>query len=160
MKSTNFLILSVSIFFWISCKDRIKDPSDKNSDKENPYLEVIQNPATADNPKDSSRLAKIEFQNIRYDFGTITDLNNVGYVFFFRNSGNVKLLISNVETSCGCTTTQYPTGFISPGDTNSIQVRFDASGRSGRQEKTIKVLANTEPPQTVLYLTGNIISKK
>jgi hypothetical protein len=36
-------------------------------------------------------------------------------------------------------------------------VVFDSEGRSGRQDKTVTVVANTTPPSTVLTLSGEVV---
>ena len=37
-------------------------------------------------------------------------------------------------------------GPVKPGEKATISVTFDSEGRSGRQDKTVTVVANTVPP--------------
>lgn len=46
--------------------------------------------------------------------------------FKMKNSGDKPLLISDVKTSCGCTTVSYPKGAIAPGKKFSVSAVYDA----------------------------------
>nr|MBA2407698.1 DUF1573 domain-containing protein [Chitinophagales bacterium] len=48
---------------------------------------------------------------------------------------------------------------IPPGGKGQIEVQFDSKGRSGLQNKTVTVTANTDPSQTVLNISSNVDKK-
>ncbi|QRR01825.1 DUF1573 domain-containing protein [Dyadobacter sandarakinus] len=89
-----------------------------------------------------------------YDFGTITEGKVVEHDFRFRNDGEYPLILSNITSSCGCTTPEWPKEPIGPNQTSTIKVRFDSKNKSGPQVKTITVYANTEPAYSELRLRG------
>jgi len=92
----------------------------------------------------------IKFLATEHDFGIVKEGEKVVHVFEVLNAGNADLLIQSVHPSCGCTMPKYDKKPIRPGRKGSIEVVFDTKGRSGIQRKTVTVVTNTEPPNTVL----------
>ena len=45
------------------------------------------------------------------------------------------------------------------GETGEIQVEFNSKGKSGKQSKRVTITANTDPAQTFLTISGNVIAK-
>ncbi|MBX7141408.1 MAG: DUF1573 domain-containing protein [Chitinophagales bacterium] len=112
------------------------------------------NSVTANQPR-----TLIKFDEMKYDFGDITEGEVVHHTFNFTNTGTNPLVISNAIGSCGCTVPTYPREPIAPGTKATIEVQFNSSGREGLQNKTITVTANTEPNPTVLTITANVNKK-
>ena len=99
----------------------------------------------------SEKMPKIEFAEAGvHDFGTITEGDTVEHDFKFTNTGQYPLIINNITASCGCTTPEWPREPIAPGSASSIKVRFNSRGKSGEQNKTVTIFANTEPATTDL----------
>jgi len=96
-----------------------------------------------------------------YDFGTVQEGAVVEHTFRFRNDGEYPLILSNITSSCGCTTPEWPKEPIESKATSNIKVRFDTRNKSGPQVKTITVYANTEPAYSELRLKGivNVVAK-
>ena len=68
-------------------------------------------------------------------------------------------MITDVRGSCGCTVAKnWPRMPVGPGERNAITVNFNSEGRPGVQHKTITVVANTDPPTSVLTLSGEVIA--
>lgn len=140
-----------------SCKNS-STANDKPHESNNPYIDAIKNSATADNPDDSSHLARILILEQDYNFGTLSLKDTFHHDFKFINTGNARLLISSVSGTCGCTSADYPKGFILPSDTGIIKVRF-VPEKTGDQEKPITITANTRPNKTVIQFKGKVLSK-
>ncbi|MBN2237839.1 MAG: DUF1573 domain-containing protein [Bacteroidales bacterium] len=102
----------------------------------------------------------ISFEKTSHDFGAVVDGEKVTYSFKFSNTGNNDLEIQNVGTSCGCTASDYTKGLIKPGEKGRIQVTFNSSHRTGMQNKTISVKANTQPETTVLNIQAQVVDKE
>lgn len=96
----------------------------------------------------------IEFEETTYDFGTVKQGEKVSHIFKFRNTGNEPLIISNAKATCGCTVPNWPKDPIPPGGTGEMEVVFDTKGKSNKQNKKVTITANTNPPQTFVYMTG------
>jgi len=78
-------------------------------------------------------------------------------VFHFRNSGDAPVIITSVQTSCGCTSVALDKGNYSPGQTGELKVTYYFAGQVGRQEKTVSVTTSDAPDRpTVLALRVKI----
>lgn len=103
-------------------------------------------------------LPVIAFEKSTFDFGTIKEGEIVKHTFRFKNTGKTPLLIQNATASCGCTVPDWPKDPIAPNQEGKIIVEFNSSGKSGMQNKTVTILANTDPPTNTLELKGMIRS--
>ena len=95
-----------------------------------------------------------------HDFGILQDGEVVTYKFKFTNTGNADLIVSSATASCGCTVPSYPKEPVKPGQESAIDVQFNSSGKSGKNEKQITILSNTVPNQTYLIIKADVQSKK
>ena len=109
-------------------------------------------------PVEKGPIATIEFEETTYDFGEIESGTIFSHVFTFTNTSDEPLVLSNAKGSCGCTVPQWPREPIMPGETASITVKFNSKNKKGKRNQRITLTANTEPAQTFLYLTGDVIS--
>ncbi|MEG1571984.1 MAG: DUF1573 domain-containing protein [Bacteroidales bacterium] len=100
---------------------------------------------------------EISFENTVYDYGEIKRGDNGDCVFTFTNIGNEPLILSNVQSSCGCTTPSWPREPIMPGKKASIKVHYDTN-RVGSISKSITVTTNGKTDRIVLRITGNILT--
>ncbi|MEM0992746.1 MAG: DUF1573 domain-containing protein [Bacteroidota bacterium] len=96
----------------------------------------------------------MSFDEMVYDFGTVSAGEKVRHVYTFKNTGNEPLVISNARGSCGCTVPQWPQEAIAPGDDGEIVVEYNSKGKSGNETKTVTITANTEPAVTKLTIKG------
>ena len=141
------LIFAVSI---ISCNSDNK----KQEAKKTINTGVVKNSKTADKQKKPYELPKMKFEESTYDFGRIIQGEKIAVDYRFENTGKSELVITKVKTSCGCTVGKYPRHSIGPGEKAKIEVVFDSKGKRGFQNKTITVLANTEPNANKLHIKG------
>lgn len=104
--------------------------------------------------------AILTFEKAEHDFGTIKEADGrVSVVFSFKNEGTGPLILSGVHASCGCTTPTWPKEPVEPGQTGSITVTYNPSGRPGRFQKTITVNSNATQSTIKLYIKGEVIPK-
>ncbi|HLO70189.1 MAG TPA: DUF1573 domain-containing protein [Flavipsychrobacter sp.] len=85
---------------------------------------------------------KIEFAEMRHNFGTITEGEKVKHAFKFKNTGDQPLLVYNVVAGCGCTTPSWSKDLVMPGQEGEIQVEFNSENRPGQQSKNVLVYSN------------------
>lgn len=102
------------------------------------------------------KVAKIEFKDTTIDYGTINKGDDGVRTFVFTNTGDAPLIISKVNSSCGCTVPKKPTEPIMPGQTGEIEVKYDTQ-RVMPIRKTITVLSNAETPTVALKIKGVVI---
>jgi hypothetical protein len=108
--------------------------------------------------QDSGLEAVILFDTLEHDFGTILEGERVVCYFDYVNSGSSELLINSVEASCGCTTPGWSRVPLKPGERESLELIFDASGRSGIQRKVVTVRSNASNEAVQLTIRANIIN--
>lgn len=129
-----------------------------NSTSDKISTEAVNNPASAvEKDVDPTSLPIMTFEKESYDFGKITQGEKVAHTYFFTNTGKSDLIITSAKGSCGCTVPEYPKKPIAPGEKGAIEVVFDSEGKSGKQHKTVTILANTQPATTVIAITGTIV---
>ena len=113
------------------------------------------------NPKSASQTvekqAVITFDKKEHDFGSLLQGEVVTYSFHFTNTGDAPLLISSVNSSCGCTVGDYPHEPIAPGKGGSIKATYDSKGHNGMQNRSLTVMSNTMPAKTVLRLKAKVM---
>lgn len=102
----------------------------------------------------------IEFDEIEYDFDTITSGEMVSRVYTFTNIGDEPFIISNARGSCGCTVPEWPKGAIAPGEQGQIKVEFNSKNKRGRRNQKVTITGNTNPPQTFIYLKGYVLAEE
>ncbi|MEO5500609.1 MAG: DUF1573 domain-containing protein [Ginsengibacter sp.] len=93
-----------------------------------------------------------------YNFGKVTDGENVVYSYRFKNNGNKPLVISQASASCGCTVPEKPEQPIKPGETGFLKIVFNSTGRVGPVHKEVTVISNAYPAFPVLQLIGEVVS--
>lgn len=100
---------------------------------------------------------KAEWIEKMYDFGAFDEsLGRVTCRFQAINTGDEPLVVLSARANCGCTRPQYAPGPVAPGDTLTVSVAYDASGRPGRFEKKVYIVTNTEE-QSTLSIRGTVI---
>lgn len=99
------------------------------------------------------------FEKTEIDYGNVVQASDGVRIFKFKNTGTEPLIIKNARGSCGCTVPKWPSEPIKPGQTASIEVKYD-SNRLGSFSKTVTVETNEEVGKHVLTIKGNIYEKK
>ncbi len=102
--------------------------------------------------------AKIEFKSETIDYGEIAKGSDGLRIFEFTNTGDQPLIISEVKSSCGCTVPKKPKGPIAPGESSTIEVKYDTK-RVGPIRKTITVYSNADQPIKSLKIKGKILDE-
>lgn len=100
---------------------------------------------------------KITFKVKRHDFGDINQGDRVTHTFTYENTGNEPLILSNVNTTCGCTATNWDREPLAPGATADITVNFNSRGKSGIQNKTVTISSNAVNSTERISITANVL---
>ncbi len=160
MKSRNLILSLVFLVFLVyGCANSDADQVvEIRPEKAGSNAEIIKNPASAQGLQDTSKLAKIIFEETTYDFGSINTGEKIIHYYKFKNNGHIPLIISDARSTCGCTIPEWPKKPVVPGDTASIKVLFDSDGKKDFQSKPIFIYANTFPAENKIYLTGTVNS--
>jgi len=154
----SFLFVAVLVVTLGACKD-------KNAEKQiaaaEEQLQKSPSPVveTAAETKPEGPLPEFQFETTKHDFGTLKEGDPAEYTFAFKNNGQAPLVISAVRPSCGCTVPEHSKEPIAPGASGFVKVKFDTNGKSNVQNKTVTVIANTYPKETILSFTALILPK-
>ena len=110
-------------------------------------------------PLDSTRTPQIFFDEQIHDFGVVSREDLPQHRFTFSNTGQTDLVISEVDSSCGCTAALLSAETILPGGLGEIDVSFNPQGRRGEQKQTVSVYSNAEnEPIAQLAIRGTVIA--
>ena len=159
-----FFILFILLNF-IACKQGEAEKKDNGLqevrlDDKVSNADIVRLPVSADKPTDTVNIPKIQLAESAYDFGEITEGVTVKHNFTFKNTGKTPLIITDVQTTCGCTVPDWNKNPIQPNATDEIKVQFNSEGKEGRMDKPITIIANTYPVRTEFKLVGFVKKKK
>jgi len=141
-----------------SCKKQDAAAENMATPNQEQTAEQVPMPETATPPADG-KYPVVEFEKTEHDFGTINQGDKVVYTFNFKNTGAADLLIANAVGSCGCTVPEYPKEAIKPGESGKMKVSFNSEGKSGQQQKTVTITANTASGKETLTIKAAITPK-
>jgi hypothetical protein len=152
-----------SIFILIACAGIILTSScNKGSQEKEEGKSLYENLEDKDgadaSAPDSTQTTEITFAETTFDFGVINKGQMVTHPFKFTNTGKAPLIITSATASCGCTVPSYPKDPILPGQTGEIKVQYNGSG-TNQIEKTVTVVANTNPPDSKLTIKAFVLSE-
>lgn len=105
---------------------------------------------------DNTPKTTLKFDSYDHDFGAIKQDTENKKIFTFTNTGKEPLIISEAKGSCGCTVPNYPKAPIAPGGTGEIEVVYKPGKQKDLQNKTVTVIANTEPKETLLRIKAQV----
>ena len=115
-----------------------------------------QQPPLPENAQNTNPPTAMAFAETSHDFGAINQDSKHTKVFEFKNTGDKPLLIETARGSCGCTVPNYPKQPIPPGETGEIEVVYSPGKQKGKQNKSVTIIANTEPRTTVLQIAADV----
>ncbi len=96
-------------------------------------------------PMTAEQLAKaprMKFESTEHDFGNIKKGSIVETTFSFTNTGKSILNIRKLKPNCGCTVSQMEKYDYAPGESGTIKVKFNSTGRRGSQQKSVVIFSN------------------
>ncbi len=99
-----------------------------------------------------------KFEKETHDFGKIPQGKPVSYDFVFTNVGEEPLIISTVESTCGCTVPKYTSTPVPKGGKGTITVTFNAATVQPGFTKAVTIRSNARTPAKVLYIKGEVVA--
>lgn len=104
---------------------------------------------------------KISVQSPEHNFGDIIQGEEVSHKFVIFNRGGDILKIIDIKAPCGCTVAQPNKKELKPGESTTLKVTFNSTGRIGPQRKNVFVITNdSEKRETELVIRCNIVLPK
>lgn len=99
---------------------------------------------------------RMETINKVVDCGQVAYQTPTTAEFEIKNKNNHSIRISDVRTSCGCTSVEYPKGEIPSNGTFVVKVTYDAQ-TMGHFNKLIDVYSDSDKKPLVLKMRGNVV---
>lgn len=159
MKSKWFILgFTIGVFAACQSDKPVERMLEADPDPNSP-ASMVNIPVDEHGEIDVSKVARIEFDTIVYNFGTVNEGDLVKKDFQFTNTGAVALILYDAKSTCGCTVPEIPKEPIPPGQQGVLGVTFNTDGKPGKQSKTVTVTANTVPNQTNVILRGEVLRK-
>ncbi len=101
--------------------------------------------------------AEFKFEAETHNFGKIPLNKPAVYTFNFTNTGDLPLIISKIETTCGCTVGEYTKTPVKSGEKGFVKVTMTPAGVALPFNKAITVSSNARTTTKVLYVKGESI---
>ena len=140
MKAIIVSVMLISCFLVSQAQD-VKQDTTKSKKTEKPNKKV-KSPA-------------ILFEETTHDFGTIPYNGDGTFEFKFTNTGKAPLILTNCQSSCGCTIPEWPKDPIPPKGKGAIKVKYNTT-RVGPFTKTVTVISNAPDSPTTLTIKGTV----
>lgn len=101
--------------------------------------------------------AKQLFAETSHDFGAVSRGSGAEYHFHFKNTLDKDILITKLQTSCGCTQPSIAKGRIKPGEEGDVVAKFNTTSFTGQKSAVVTVVfAEPKPTEVQLNVSGFI----
>ncbi|MCG1035464.1 DUF1573 domain-containing protein [Polaribacter sargassicola] len=101
---------------------------------------------------------EFKFEKETIDYGKVSKGSNGEKVFVFTNVGDQPLIISKIQSSCGCTVPKKPEQPIMPGKKGEIKVSYDTK-RLGGFSKSITIFSNAKSARKIIKIKGLVTNE-
>ena len=109
----------------------------------------------------SSISTQVNFDHLEWNFGDIAeDGGEVKHTFTFTNLSSKPLVVLEVTTGCGCTTSSYSRKPVLRGEKGEVTIVFNPMNLPGRFNKSASILTSASSQPITLKLEGNVIPRK
>ncbi len=105
-----------------------------------------------------SKPAEFKFEKETHDFGKIAMNKAATFEFKYTNVGDQPLIITKVETTCGCTVPEYTQIPVKKGESGTIKVTYNPTGAALPFSKSITITSNAKTTTKVLYIKGETVA--
>jgi len=109
--------------------------------------------------QEPSKGARIEFRSTTVDYGEVMKGSDGYRTVEFVNTGDAPLVITRVQSSCGCTVAEKPDKPIMPGEKGRIKIHYNTN-HVGTFRKTVTLYTNAvnvPNGRVVLKVKGKVI---
>jgi hypothetical protein len=101
--------------------------------------------------------SKLEVKNPKINFGSVKKGEVIKNKFEITNTGKSPLILEDVEISCSCTTADFSTEPILPGQTSTVTVIFNTKTVYGRQDRIVYLISNHPKGPVKLRYKGMVL---
>lgn len=98
---------------------------------------------------------EFKFEKETIDYGKVAKKSDAARIFTFTNIGTAPLIISRIQSTCGCTVPEKPEAPIMPGAKGEIKVSYNTT-KPGRFNKQIIIFSNAKQTRKVIRVKGYV----
>lgn len=96
----------------------------------------------------------IQFEKSEIRLESKWEENEVSAILHFRNAGNESVRITDVRSSCGCTTTEFKKFVWAPGEKGEMKVKVDVRDQTGERLTVVTIKDDaSSSPNTINVVT-------
>lgn len=102
----------------------------------------------------------MQFEQLNINTGDIgEDDGPKSFTYRWKNTGETPLVITRVNTTCGCTVPSYVRQPVLPGESSEVTVTYHPKGHPGRIQRKIFLFTQLSAslPTAILELTGQVV---
>ena len=118
---------------------------------------IFANAQTPTTTQKTTSNAIITFDSLVHNYGTVYQGADGNCQFKFTNTGTEPLVLTNVQSSCGCTIPSWSKEPILPKKTGLIKVNYTKMSMAGTINKQITVYSNANNGTIVLSIKGTVL---
>ncbi len=114
-------------------------------------------------PPNRSVASQIKFEQVKYEMGQLRVGDSRSCEFNYTNNGPKPVMITAVNASCACAIAKLPEKATAPGESGSLAVTLNSTGKSAPSELKSKLMVyfqdahKTEPPAPIeLWVIANV----
>lgn len=85
---------------------------------------------------------RISVSENKHNFGTVKEGSVLSLDLDIKSIGNSELVITDVQTSCGCTAALLSSDKLKPGEEGNIKIELDTKGMKGKKTRTLAIRSN------------------
>ena len=104
----------------------------------------------------SNNFPKFEFNKEIHKFGVVLEGEIAVCDFYYKNVGKNDLIISSIQTNCGCAVVKWDKKPLKSNAESKLTVEFNSQGKLGTQFKTITIFCNTLKKVKKLIITAEV----
>lgn len=106
--------------------------------------------------KQDTTYAEMKFNRQIHDFGDVTKGQNLKQTFTFKNTGEQKLIIEDVQLECGCLTYELNKTELEPGEEGELTLNLNTDSLDGLSVRKLVLIANIENGQKEISVTAEV----
>lgn len=148
MKKLMLAMVALATLSFTACNNKASEKVDQNK------KEIAE-----ERDSKTQEFPVMEFEESEYDFGTVEEGEVVEHTFVFTNTGDVPLVVSDAQSTCGCTVPTYTREPIAPGDNGELLVKFNTRGKPNQQMKAVRIVANTQSGRETIRIKAFVNPK-
>lgn len=107
----------------------------------------------------ASAAPKLVLSSPAWDFGKVWQNERPTHVLTIRNEGDTNLQIGRVRTTCGCTAAQPGRKLVPPGESTTVDVRYDTKGKQGKVTSKVLIESNDPTQPEARFLISGFVKR-